>query len=194
MNAHPTAEAEPSAAEAHASGASGSGRRVARGMAWVPWLGTGIDTARQVGAFTLIAFGTLATQRRHATRVIGPMVQAQVARSGVRVLPIICFLGVAIGAGLGVVMSAGSATRKKGGKDGGGGIQLRFQGFGPPDTRQQVGAADGGAIYSVMHARIAKEGPHYAVFDIIKRHALAFHGHKPRTPRASIAFWVKGHT
>lgn len=98
MNAHPTAEAEPSAAEAHASGASGSGRRVARGMAWVPWLGTGIDTARQVGAFTLIAFGTLATQRRHATRVIGPMVQAQVARSGVRVLPIICFLGVAIGA------------------------------------------------------------------------------------------------
>lgn len=98
MNAHPTAEAEPSAAEAHASGASGAGRRVARGMAWVPWLGTGIDTARQVGAFTLIAFGTLATQRRHATRVIGPMVQAQVARSGVRVLPIICFLGVAIGA------------------------------------------------------------------------------------------------
>ena len=98
MNAHPTAEAEPSAAEAHASGASGAGHRVARGMAWVPWLGTGIDTARQVGAFTLIAFGTLATQRRHATRVIGPMVQAQVARSGVRVLPIICFLGVAIGA------------------------------------------------------------------------------------------------
>lgn len=98
MNAHPTAEAEPSAAEAHASGGSGAGHHVAGWMAWVPWLGTGIDTARQVGAFTLIAFGTLATQRRHATRVIGPMVQAQVARSGVRVLPIICFLGVAIGA------------------------------------------------------------------------------------------------
>lgn len=67
-------------------------------MARMPWLGMGIDTARQVGAFTLIALATLVTQRRHATRVIGPMVQAQVDRAGVRVLPIICFLGVAIGA------------------------------------------------------------------------------------------------
>ncbi len=69
-----------------------------RWMAWAPWLGNGIETARQVGAFALIAAGTLVTERRRATRVIGPLVQSQVARAGVRVLPIICFMGVAIGA------------------------------------------------------------------------------------------------
>lgn len=98
MSVHPTAATEPGPAGAHASDASVTGHRVPRWMARLPWLGTGIDTARQVGAFTLIAFGTLATQRRRATRVIGPMVTAQVARSGVRVLPIVCFLGVALGA------------------------------------------------------------------------------------------------
>lgn len=99
MNAAPTSTANPGAAapEAENSGATVGGHGWVRWMARVPWLGTGIDTARQVGAFTLIALGTLVTQRRHATRVIGPLVQAQVDRAGVRVLPIICFLGVAIG-------------------------------------------------------------------------------------------------
>jgi len=41
--------------------------------------------------------GTLLTKYRRAHRVIRPITQYQILRSGVRVLPIVCFLGVSMG-------------------------------------------------------------------------------------------------
>lgn len=67
------------------------------GRSWVRWLYRGVDTTRRVGAFTLISLGALFTQRRVAPKVIGPLVQEQVFRAGVRVLPIVFFLGAALG-------------------------------------------------------------------------------------------------
>ncbi len=72
--------------------------------AWVRWtrwafrLGGGVNTAREVGALGLIALGTLVTERGRASRVMGRLVQEQVLRAGVRLLPLVCFLGVAMGA------------------------------------------------------------------------------------------------
>lgn len=57
----------------------------------------GIETSRRIGAFTLITLGTLVTKFGTSPRVIRPLVQQEILRSGVRVLPIVCFLGMALG-------------------------------------------------------------------------------------------------
>jgi phospholipid/cholesterol/gamma-HCH transport system permease protein len=61
------------------------------------WLLGGIDISRRVGAFTLISLGSFMTQRRVAPKVMRPLVQEQVFRAGIRVLPIVLFLGAALG-------------------------------------------------------------------------------------------------
>lgn len=57
----------------------------------------GVDTARRIGAFTLISLGVLVTKFGKSPRVIRPLVQQQILRAGVNVLPIVCFLGIALG-------------------------------------------------------------------------------------------------
>jgi phospholipid/cholesterol/gamma-HCH transport system permease protein len=59
-------------------------------------LGT-LLSSRRIGAFSLIVLGTLATRRSDASRVIRPLIQYQILRAGIRVLPIVCFLGAALG-------------------------------------------------------------------------------------------------
>jgi phospholipid/cholesterol/gamma-HCH transport system permease protein len=73
-------------------------RRVVRGFGGLGHriLG-GVETSRRIGAFTLITLGTLATKFGTSSRVIRPLVQQEILRSGVKVLPIVCFLGMALG-------------------------------------------------------------------------------------------------
>lgn len=56
-----------------------------------------LQAALRIGAFSLITVGTVVTKYRHARRVLRPVVQYQILRAGVRVLPIVCFLGFALG-------------------------------------------------------------------------------------------------
>jgi phospholipid/cholesterol/gamma-HCH transport system permease protein len=56
-----------------------------------------MSTQRRMGAFTLITLGTMATKYGKASRVIRPLIQEQIMRAGVNVLPIVCFLGAAMG-------------------------------------------------------------------------------------------------
>ena len=52
---------------------------------------------RRIASFALIILATFVTKSRVARRVIRPLIQQQVLRAGVRVLPIVCFLGAALG-------------------------------------------------------------------------------------------------
>ncbi|KAB2663380.1 MAG: ABC transporter permease [Verrucomicrobia bacterium] len=61
------------------------------------WLMGGLTDCRRIGAFALITLTTVATKSRVARRVIRPLIQRQILRAGVRVLPIVCFLGAALG-------------------------------------------------------------------------------------------------
>ncbi len=61
------------------------------------WLLGGLGTSRRIGAFTLIALGTLVTKFGASPRVIRPRAQNEILRAGVNVLPIVCFLGIALG-------------------------------------------------------------------------------------------------
>jgi phospholipid/cholesterol/gamma-HCH transport system permease protein len=56
-----------------------------------------LTTLRRMGAFSLIALGTMATKSGVANRVMRPLIQEQIMRAGVNVLPIVCFLGAALG-------------------------------------------------------------------------------------------------
>ncbi len=56
-----------------------------------------LDTTRRLGAFTLITLGVLATKAGSAGQVLRPLMRAQVASAGVRLLPIVGFIGVALG-------------------------------------------------------------------------------------------------
>lgn len=56
-----------------------------------------VETVRGLGAFALITLGVAVTQWRAGTRVIQPLVLEQVHRAGVRLLPMISFLAVALG-------------------------------------------------------------------------------------------------
>lgn len=55
------------------------------------------ETVRGLGAFALITLGVAITQWRAGTRVIRPLVLEQIHRAGVRLLPMISFLAVALG-------------------------------------------------------------------------------------------------
>jgi phospholipid/cholesterol/gamma-HCH transport system permease protein len=56
-----------------------------------------IDTVRNLGAFALITLGVLVTKFNHAPGVVRPLMVEQIYRCGVRLLPMITFLGGALG-------------------------------------------------------------------------------------------------
>jgi len=56
-----------------------------------------ISTIHGLGAFALITFGVTVTKLNHASKVIHPIIRAQVHRAGVRLLPIVAFLACALG-------------------------------------------------------------------------------------------------
>lgn len=56
-----------------------------------------VDTTRRLGAFTLITLGVLVTKAGAGGRVVRPLMRAQVVRAGVRLLPIVAFIGFAMG-------------------------------------------------------------------------------------------------
>jgi phospholipid/cholesterol/gamma-HCH transport system permease protein len=55
------------------------------------------ETTRGLGAFALITLGVAISQWRTSARVIRPLTLEQIHRAGVRLLPMISFLGVALG-------------------------------------------------------------------------------------------------
>lgn len=55
------------------------------------------QTLRGVGAFFLIALGVTATKWNTAACVVRPLIRTQIFLAGIRLLPIIAFLGVALG-------------------------------------------------------------------------------------------------
>lgn len=56
-----------------------------------------IQTVQGVGAFALITLGVTCTKYNDSWRVIHPLIRAQVDRAGVRLLPGVIFLGMALG-------------------------------------------------------------------------------------------------
>lgn len=54
-------------------------------------------TVERMLAFTLITLGTLLTQNRRARGLMVPMIRDQLFRAGVRMVPMVCFLGMALG-------------------------------------------------------------------------------------------------
>ncbi|MFO1496997.1 MAG: ABC transporter permease [Verrucomicrobiota bacterium] len=56
-----------------------------------------VNTIHGLGAFALITFGVTVTKFSLAGRVIHPIIRAQIHRAGVRLLPMVSFLGVALG-------------------------------------------------------------------------------------------------
>lgn len=56
-----------------------------------------VDTVRQIGAFTLITLGVTVTQFGVAPTVVRPRIREQIIRAGVRLLPIVAFIGLAVG-------------------------------------------------------------------------------------------------
>ncbi|HWN96006.1 MAG TPA: ABC transporter permease [Methylomirabilota bacterium] len=56
-----------------------------------------IVTVQGLGAFALITLGVMVTKFGAASRVIHPLVRAHLSRSGVRLLPMVMFVSVALG-------------------------------------------------------------------------------------------------
>ena len=56
-----------------------------------------LQTAQGVGAFALITLGVTCTKFNDSWRVIHPLIRAQIDRAGVRLLPGVIFLGLALG-------------------------------------------------------------------------------------------------
>lgn len=56
-----------------------------------------IHTIHGLGAFALITLGVTITKFGQATRVIQPLVLSQVHRAGLRLLPMVSFMGIALG-------------------------------------------------------------------------------------------------
>lgn len=55
------------------------------------------ETIRDLGAFALITFGAIVTKFGHARSLVRPMIRHEIYRCGIRLLPMICFIGVALG-------------------------------------------------------------------------------------------------
>jgi phospholipid/cholesterol/gamma-HCH transport system permease protein len=79
-----------------------------RGLGRVPWtrrylnwagrrLLQWIETVQGLGAFGLITLGVALTKFRVAPRVIHPLVREQIYRAGVRLLPMVAFVAIAMG-------------------------------------------------------------------------------------------------
>jgi phospholipid/cholesterol/gamma-HCH transport system permease protein len=66
-------------------------------VALARYLIQGLETVQRIGAFTLIALGTTVTKWHVARHVVRPLIREQIARAGVRLLPIVGFLGLALG-------------------------------------------------------------------------------------------------
>jgi phospholipid/cholesterol/gamma-HCH transport system permease protein len=68
---------------------------------YMNWIGRKLlrlaGTIHGLGAFALITFGAAWAKFNVASRVIHPIVQAQVYRAGVRLFPMVAFLGCALG-------------------------------------------------------------------------------------------------
>lgn len=60
------------------------------------WL-TLLTTIQGVGAFALITLGVTITKFNDASRVIHPLIRQQIRRAGIRLLPMVFFLGAALG-------------------------------------------------------------------------------------------------
>jgi phospholipid/cholesterol/gamma-HCH transport system permease protein len=56
-----------------------------------------INTIHGLGAFALITFGVTITKFNLASRVVHPIIRAQIYRAGVRLLPMVSFLAAAMG-------------------------------------------------------------------------------------------------
>jgi phospholipid/cholesterol/gamma-HCH transport system permease protein len=56
-----------------------------------------VRTIHGLGAFALITLGVTVTKFGHSSRVITPLVRSQIYRAGLRLLPMVSFLGVALG-------------------------------------------------------------------------------------------------
>jgi phospholipid/cholesterol/gamma-HCH transport system permease protein len=81
------------------SGAAPLKARLAR--TYINWLGRKLlrlgNTIHGLGAFALITFGVTVTKLNWASRVIHPIVRGQIYRAGVRLLPMVAFLAIAMG-------------------------------------------------------------------------------------------------
>ncbi len=55
------------------------------------------EMVERLVAFTLITLGTAFTKSHQARGVIRPLIQEQVFRAGVRLIPMVCFLGLSLG-------------------------------------------------------------------------------------------------
>lgn len=68
---------------------------------YMNWIGRKIirltTTIHGLGAFALIAMGVVVTKFNVASRVVHPMVRTQIYRAGVRLLPIVAFIALALG-------------------------------------------------------------------------------------------------
>ena len=56
-----------------------------------------LETLRRLGAFTLITLGVLVTRADRGRQLVRPLIRGQVVRAGVRLLPIVAFIGFALG-------------------------------------------------------------------------------------------------
>jgi phospholipid/cholesterol/gamma-HCH transport system permease protein len=63
----------------------------------VRWLGQGLATVRGLGAFALITLAVLIRKWGTATHVVRPLIRREMARDGVRLLPLFLFLALALG-------------------------------------------------------------------------------------------------
>jgi phospholipid/cholesterol/gamma-HCH transport system permease protein len=63
----------------------------------VRWLGHGLATVRGLGAFGLITVVVMVRKWGTASRVVRPLIRREVARDGVRLLPLFLFLAIALG-------------------------------------------------------------------------------------------------
>ncbi|MBI2950174.1 MAG: ABC transporter permease [Verrucomicrobia bacterium] len=69
-----------------------------RYLNWIGWrILRLINTIRGLGAFGLITLGVMATKFKTASHVIHPLIRAQIHRAGVRLLPIVSFVALALG-------------------------------------------------------------------------------------------------
>jgi len=76
-------------------------RRRSLGRRYLNWIGRKVirltNTIHGLGAFALIALGVIVTKPYVASRVIPPLIRWQIYRAGVRLLPMISFLALALG-------------------------------------------------------------------------------------------------
>jgi phospholipid/cholesterol/gamma-HCH transport system permease protein len=68
---------------------------------YLNWIGRRIlrliSTVQGLGAFGLITMGVIVTKFKSASHVVHPLIRAQIHRAGVRLLPIVSFVAMALG-------------------------------------------------------------------------------------------------